>query len=276
MKSCYYLHEKSFEWATLEQIEQALHEISLMMVSKWESESFYKNSLFLETRNAHLRTTLSMILFDRLRDKQFALSVVPNLLRRFSESIGPFNNIEEFQRAQNSYDRYAFLGAYFNPKHEDDISLFNDFDRKRREWLQKKVCNRTVRECANLLFRKIIVTDESIGQWQHLPKKVTKQILDQLVELDDYVLANWTIGTQFSEHDITTHTRLNITDESQSVHNDARLSQARYFNIPEIGGRYCYLHIKLGDYRIHFYPDESTKIIYVPYIGPHLPTAKNK
>lgn len=63
-----------------------------------------------------------------------------------------------------------------------------------------------------------------------------------------------------------------ISDESDTVKQKPKLKSARYFNIPDVGGQYCFLHIKAGDLRIHIYPHEAKKIVYVAYIGSHLPT----
>ena len=37
-----------------------------------------------------------------------------------------------------------------------------------------------------------------------------------------------------------------------------------------IGSQYCFFHVKLGDIRMHIYPNEDERVIYVAYVGAHL------
>ncbi|MEN8215154.1 MAG: hypothetical protein ABFS56_02000, partial [Pseudomonadota bacterium] len=53
-----------------------------------------------------------------------------------------------------------------------------------------------------------------------------------------------------------------------------KYGQLRKFRLPNRERKLFEQHIKTGDLRFHFYPDEKTKTIYVGYIGKHLPTEK--
>lgn len=103
---------------------------------------------------------------------------------------------------------------------------------------------------------------------------MVKQIYERLLQLDHYLLYEWKKGA-FNEGDVAAKPPLTISDESDSVKRDRAYNHHRYFRIPEIGGQFCFLHIKTGALRFHIYPDDSRKTIYVPYIGPHLPTPEN-
>jgi len=64
---------------------------------------------------------------------------------------------------------------------------------------------------------------------------------------------------------------VNISDESDSVKSKNQLKQQRYFKISDkLGSQYCYFHVKLGDIRMHIFPDENERVIYVAYVGAHL------
>ncbi len=53
-----------------------------------------------------------------------------------------------------------------------------------------------------------------------------------------------------------------------------KLKNDGMFKLPD-GGTECFeLHLKLGDIRIHIFPDNFK--VYVGYIGTHLPTVKHK
>ena len=53
---------------------------------------------------------------------------------------------------------------------------------------------------------------------------------------------------------------------------DPKKKQMRLFKLPN-GKTECFeLHIKTGDLRFHFFPDNNSLKIYIGYIGTHLPT----
>lgn len=97
------------------------------------------------------------------------------------------------------------------------------------------------------------------------------QLIDRLKALDAYA-KNWTSGG-FSENQVKKSYGLTVSRET--VHTMKQYGNQRRFRLP--GGRkeYFEMHIKTGELRFHFYPDEVTHRIYVGYIGPHLRTVKN-
>jgi hypothetical protein len=63
---------------------------------------------------------------------------------------------------------------------------------------------------------------------------------------------------------------LNISPESDKTMSQKKLRNQRIFSMPD-GRRECFeLHIKSGDLRFHFFPEDGK--IYVGYIGEHLET----
>ena len=62
-----------------------------------------------------------------------------------------------------------------------------------------------------------------------------------------------------------------VSGESEPVRNNPRLKREREFWLPEGRKKVFENHVKLsGGYRLHFYPDNEAKHIYVGHIGPHL------
>jgi len=69
-------------------------------------------------------------------------------------------------------------------------------------------------------------------------------------------------------------TKLNFSDESDSVKNNPKLSRYREFTLPNDNKEFFGLHVKNfpGAMRLHFIPDYSTNKIFIGYFGKHLPT----
>jgi hypothetical protein len=62
-----------------------------------------------------------------------------------------------------------------------------------------------------------------------------------------------------------------VSGESNSVRDNAKLKKERMFWLDDGRQVYCENHVKLPDgYRLHFYNDSENKRIYVAYLGPHL------
>ena len=98
------------------------------------------------------------------------------------------------------------------------------------------------------------------------------QIVERLVEFDNAV-KNWKTGS-FSYKEINKTYALRISPESDST--ISKFGNERLFRLPGSNMReYFFLHIKTGELRFHFYPDNVTKKVYVGYIGPHLSTVSN-
>jgi hypothetical protein len=62
-----------------------------------------------------------------------------------------------------------------------------------------------------------------------------------------------------------------VSGESETVRNNKKLRKQREFFLPTGIKVFFENHVKLTKgYRIHFYPCNQEKIIYIGYIGPHL------
>lgn len=119
-------------------------------------------------------------------------------------------------------------------------------------------------------FPNLVLCGEVEGQLRKIGVSgFLNQIIERLRTLDAFA-ANWETGN-FDLNAINQTTNLRISGESDST---MRLySGRRRFQLPDKRRELFELHIKIGDLRFHFFPDNSEKKIYVGYIGSHLPTA---
>jgi hypothetical protein len=95
------------------------------------------------------------------------------------------------------------------------------------------------------------------------------QIIDRLRTLDTFA-ATWTSGN-FDLAGLQKQTNLEVSVESSSTMN--LYSAARRFKLPDGRRELFEMHVKTGHFRFHFFPDNKQRVLYVGYIGPHLPTA---
>src|SRR5690606_568945 len=98
--------------------------------------------------------------------------------------------------------------------------------------------------------------------------KSLSQIIDRLRELNNYA-KGWQSGNgDFNYKDAIEKTSLRISPESDST--IRKFGTQRKFSIPDQGKELFDLHIKTGDLRFHFYPDNLNRKVYIGYIGKHL------
>ena len=96
--------------------------------------------------------------------------------------------------------------------------------------------------------------------------KVLNQIFDRLHALNSYV-ADWTVG-DFDYLDLNSKTNLRVSPESDTTIN--KFGTLRKFKISDGRKVVFTLHIKTGNLRFHFYPDNASQTVYIGYIGSHL------
>lgn len=127
-----------------------------------------------------------------------------------------------------------------------------------------------------ILLPEIIFTKKALASYKKLSRDDKKNLLSDLEKLNNFTVNDWRNGN-FPIDVFSKYTGVNASDESDSTKKDPKLKEQRYFSLPGIGSKYCFLHIKMSNtYRIHFYPDINTRKIHIAYIGKHLKTAKNR
>lgn len=266
----YYLQEISYQGVSVLEIENSFREIAKMLNDECKLDKFYKNSDFLYTL-IKKRTTIYDILYGYHSrfDKDLLYRVVPNILGRFQESYGPYRTINEFEDAINKREAHFFLGAKFRNKKEFEIETYEDYSSIRRKTLINNISSQNSTIFLPILLKNVWLTHNGYEMFSTIPQK--KQVCETLVNLDKYV-SKCMCDRNFNLDDIRGF-GINISDESESVHNNPKYSSLRSFYINEqLNNRLCFFHIKIGSIRIYVYPDNLNKKIYIPYIGNHLPT----
>lgn len=123
----------------------------------------------------------------------------------------------------------------------------------------------------------------ALGHCGKAPTQLAKWSQD--LSLLDEVKAALTVLNNFSEqwregkisiytHDALRDMGLNheVSGESESVCKDSKLRKKREFRLPSGIKEYFENHVKLRQrFRLHFFPDAESRMIFVGYIGPHLP-----
>lgn len=125
------------------------------------------------------------------------------------------------------------------------------------------------------LFPNIIFCGKSQQQLNSWSASLTiiNQVTHSLERLNSFV-EKWRMGL-YSFYSAATLRELglsyNVNGESETVRNTPRLREERIFRLPSGHKAFFEEHIKLSSgYRLHFFPDNIEKSIYIGYIGPHL------
>lgn len=125
-------------------------------------------------------------------------------------------------------------------------------------------------ERREMLFPNIILCGDVQGQIERIGDSGHfNQVVDKLREFNNAVKA-WEEGN-FNYKAINRDYPLRISPESDSTM--AKYGNERRFSLPDGRRESFELHIKTGDLRFHFYPDNNDKQVYIGYIGPHLSIA---
>lgn len=171
----------------------------------------------------------------------------------------------------------ARLTAIKNPHEVWILSEIDHYHNFRNHQIKQMVLSKECGdEIMSVFFPNIKFICDSLKSYRKLSLSDKSLLIDDLIELNNYIITEWRAG-DFQVADFSKRTGVDASDESVTTKNDPKLKKERLFSIPGIGSEYCFLHIKISNTRrIHFYPDSRSHTIYVPYIGKHLKTAKNR
>ncbi|RKZ39133.1 MAG: hypothetical protein DRQ49_12410 [Gammaproteobacteria bacterium] len=144
------------------------------------------------------------------------------------------------------------------------------FEQKKRENLQK---SRDLWELRYEFFPHLVLCGEVEKQLTRLgiQSKFFDQIIEKLKRLNEYA-KNWQNGS-YSDTKAKQY-GLDVSGESEGTLK--KYGRQRKFRLPNKKKQLFEKHIKTGNLRFHFYPDEESHTIYVGYIGSHLSTVKFK
>ena len=263
----YYVYNPSYDNVTTKALEANLQNLQSLFADRNENEFFLKHDSIWDI---NLQDGLfAKVVFSDFEDKQFAIQVLPHLFQQIKSIDSEINSIEEFNNRYRIYN--AFYGINFHDLPIEycinNLVSYNSFVETNMWNLTPQIFWKRKEE----LFNKIIFCSNVERQLKSIGGTYLEQITNKIRELDNFVVHYWNKGS-FSYKNANNNSALVITPESDSTMNDKELVNMRTFKLPD-GRIECFeLHIKTGNLRFHFYPDDFN--IYIGYIGVHLPTAK--
>ena len=269
MKFSYYLYPPSYEDSTINIIEKNLKTLNCLLINHADDfDSFFydKSLLGLKFKNG---LSFCDIIYGKLSDKQFMQQILPKMLMKLNYCKHAYTKKSDLDTIFSESEN-AFWGIRFSSTELYNIKCIEDYSKFRYKTIRDAINNINFKTLKDVLFKKIVFCDDVPNMLNSIGKKEFEQMIERLIALDNYNIG-WT-NSNFNLKEINEKTSLTVSDESDTVKNDNKLKSYRYFTLPNnLGGKYCYYHIKTGDFRLHFYPDVSSHKIYVAYIGTHLP-----
>jgi hypothetical protein len=222
-------------------------------------------------------------------DSVWILPVINNLYEHFGQAeqaivkfIEQIDTIGTSIQSESVFDSLypndlnAFLGIDFSeipitlPKQITNTYTFNNFkdvslwDFSFRDlWVKREKLFPTLILCGDVEAQV-----SKIGNSSYL-----NQIVERLRTLNGAVEIWKRENGDFSYKAVNRDFPLRISPESKQTM--AKFANERLFTLPDKRRESFELHIKTGDLRFHFYPDNTNRVVYVGYIGPHLSTATN-
>ncbi|MCZ8023514.1 MAG: hypothetical protein O9302_06295 [Cyclobacteriaceae bacterium] len=264
----YYLFNPSYENAASNVLEDNLQTLQSIFSQRDDNETFLKHDSIWDVAVAD--GTFAEVVFSRFQDKQFSIQVLPQLLQQITSVEPAINTLEEFNHRYRIYN--AFYGINFQGAPPEscigDLASYNTFI-ENNNW---ELTPDTFWERREELFNRVVLCANVEAQIQTIGGTYLEQIIDKIRELDNYVLNHWNEGS-FNFRNANKKTALIISPESHSTMQQKDLVNLRTFSLPD-GRRECFeLHIKTGNLRFHFYPENF--MVYIGYIGYHLPTSRH-
>jgi hypothetical protein len=266
----YYLFHKSYKNAAIKEIESNLQDLNDIVVSeRHENGYFFKHDESIWNVETSEGIFVDVV-YSKLEDKQFAQNVLPKLFNMIKSIPDEILSFESFDHLYETYN--AFYGLNFTEFNLDSSRcLYNKKSYKNfREKNLWEITPDSFWERRELLFSKIIFCPNVREHVNKLGNTYLNQIVTKLKELDRYVVQYWK-GGNFSYIDANQKAALNISPESEKTMSQQKYRVQRTFLLPD-GRKKCFeLHIKTGNLRLHFFPDNRK--IFIGYIGKHLDTA---
>ncbi|MCG2589519.1 hypothetical protein [Rhodohalobacter sulfatireducens] len=265
----YYLFEESYSNASRNDLEDCFNELNhIHVIESKDDDNFLMSDDFwnVETQLG----PLSEVVFSSKLDEQLSRSILPRL-------FGTLNNVERINDLGQFDNDYEIYNAFFGIEIHDIPP--DRFVRNRIEYQQFRKTNLWDVDHNNFwdrkesLFPNLVFCDGVKDQVEKLGTgKYFGQVVDILKEFDE---ANdgWSKGA-FSYKEINNRSALNISPESKRTMD--KYGNQRNFQLPDGSTESFELHIKTGDLRFHFFPNNDTKEIFIGYIGKHLSTVTDK
>lgn len=141
-----------------------------------------------------------------------------------------------------------------------------------QSWINRGITDgQTLWSQRDTLFPHLILCGKVNEQLQKLgTSKRINQIREKLTILNQFA-SKWQNGA----FNLDALNQCAIVASPESPSTLSKFGAFREFYLPSGKRELFSLHIKTGDLRIHFLPDDQNNKIYVGYIGPHLRTVTN-
>lgn len=262
----FYLHNKSFEKANAKTIETNLQDLNDLVVDERKAEdSFLKHESIWYAPTAD--GDFGEVVFTKLEDKQLSSNVLPRMFNAIDSIEKEISTFDEFDASFKIYN--AFYGVDFTGFDLNrciiNKTTYSEFKRNNL-W---ELTPGSFWERRESLFSKITLCSSIENDIKKIGGTYLEQIVFKLKELDKYVVQYWK-EANFNYTDANEKAPLNISPESKKTMGQEKYYNQRIFSMPD-GRRECFeLHIKTGNLRFHFFPENRR--IYVGYIGKHLDT----
>lgn len=264
----YYLFNPSYVDAATNVLEDNLLTLQGLFAGRKDNEKFLKHDSIWDVKVED--GTFGEVVFSSFVDKQFSNQVLPQLFQQINSIETQIESIDDFNNRYRIYN--AFFGINFQGlpgnNYICDLATYNTFFENNNWELTPQIFWERRKE----LFSRVILCPGVEEQIRKIGGKYFQQTISKIRELDNYIVNHWNGGV-FNYRNANSNAALNISPESRTTMEQQDLISLRTFSLPD-GRRECFdLHIKTGDLRFHFYP-ENLKI-YIGYIGKHLRTSRH-
>lgn len=264
----YFFFPVSFRETATTLIKKCIDDLNKALLKNDKNESFYNDNTFYITEYSNGQTLYAKLSQSH---KDLSIRIIPSILKRMKHTTAKISSDLTQINAIHSDAWANCLWGYFAAEDRNHISSYDFFCSNRKSIAKSMVNGTNLSSISSLLFERIRIAKDAMGQMCNLGSGGDfKKAMDAIGSLDSYNMKMWNTGS-FQMRVLQKEYNVTISDESDTVKRTPRLMEQRYFKISEkIGSQYCFYHVKLGDIRMHIYPNEDERIIYVAYVGAHL------
>lgn len=267
----YYLWERSYLKIGREALQNNLIRLNSILVLNDEHDHFYHSEALWNVM-IEKEQNFSTCVFSTLPNKQFMKNVLPKMFMRQINQCKPIADKSDLDK-EFPNNLNAFWGEVFQSKETFCLSTIEDYNTFRHKSVLNNITSQNFWQWKDYLFEKIRFCNGVKEQIERMgSSRFFQQMVNKLVDLDNYN-TNWTQGA-CTPNQINKATKLQVSNESDTVRNDKTLKNYRMFQLPNGETKYFEMHIKTGELRIHFFPLDAEHTIYIGYIGHHLPLKK--
>lgn len=260
-----FFYPQSYVGKNTSDVVNSMRGLNEACTKRSEIDIFYNDDSFYNVVAPNYKSfyELDPVLFQRIIPQTLKMMRVCDNVSGDLQAIN-----EKFANDVNS------LWGFFIPFDIYHNSSYEQYKVHREQIIESNVSGNNFKDWKIVLFSKIRFTDDCLKQIINLGSSLTFQkVFKALIELDAYN-SSWENGN-FQLQELKDICSNEVSDESDTVKQNPHLKSERLFSLPDnLGSKYCFLHIKIksegSNWRIHFYPDALSKIIYVAYVGSHL------